>query len=464
MSAAGLRAGCAAAEITPPAGVDLTGFAAREGPCTGARDPLQARALVFGDASGPRAALVTCDLIGLGKHLVGRVRRAVEVATGIPARAQLFNCSHTHAGPETGVLTTIGKPHAPYLADLEQRLAGVVVEAARDLVPVALRAASIDVPDGLAINRVFRRVGRPDAIDRQLTVVRVDRLDGAAPPLGTIVNFACHAVALGSGEREASADYVAPLRRDLEAAGTGPVLYVNGCGGDINPASMDARGRAACDALGQGLAHEALRAWHQASELSQDHSGTAAREAGTGDAPLIAAAQEQVVLPFQAIRSAEEAAELLAAGLKAQTAAQPDGPAYKVAHVTQVEYAARLLRLHYGSEEVPEVSAEVQGLRIGPLVIVALPGEIFSSLGQTIKAASPFAAPWMLVAGWSNDNVGYIPDRAAYPLGGYEVDSASRWYGHPAGWAPEAGDRLVAAAARLLAQVHAGAGTAHAGR
>jgi hypothetical protein len=95
----------------------------------------------------------------------------------------------------------------------------------------------------------------------------------------------------------------------------------------------------------------------------------------------------------------------------------------------------------------------VQALKLGPLAVVALPGEVFSSFGGAIKRGSPFPAPRTLVAGWSNDNVGYIPDADAYPLGGYEVDLASRYYGQPAGWAREAGEALVAAAGRLLGRL-----------
>ena len=46
--------------------------------------------------------------------------------------------------------------------------------------------------------------------------------------------------------------------------------------------------------------------------------------------------------------------------------------------------------------------------------------------------------------------MGYVPDADAYALGGYEVDLASRYYGYPAGWAPDAGAALVRAAGRLL--------------
>jgi neutral ceramidase len=440
-----MRAGYQTVDITPPAGVDLTGFIARKGPCAGTLDPLEARALVFEDARGHQAALVTCDLIGLGRHLVARVRRRVAEATGIPATAQLFNCSHTHAGPETGVLTTIGLPDPRYLALLEERLVSVVTAAARELLPVRVAVAAGDAPEGLVINRVFRRVDRPEAYDRQITVVRLDREDGSDErPLATLVAFACHAVALGSEEQHASADYVGTLRRALEDAGTGPVLYVNGCGGDVNPASMDRRGREASEALGLGLAEAALPLWREA------------RPDGVTAGDQVTAAQEWVTLPYQAVRTAEEAAAILAAGRERLVTAVPGSPSYRGTRVTEVEYPLRLLRLHYGNETVPLAEAEVQALRIGSFAVVGLPGEIFSSIGRQIKQASPFPSPYTLVAGWTNDNVGYIPDRAAYPLGGYEVDSASRYYGHPAGWAPEAGEALAAAARRLLAQVCAG--------
>jgi hypothetical protein len=245
----------------------------------------------------------------------------------------------------------------------------VVTRAARSPQPVAVAAASVDVPDGLAINRVYRRVGKPDAYDRQVTVVRLSPAGTASDtPLATLVAFACHAVSLGSTETEA-------------------------------------------------------------------------------------AAQELVALPLQPLRGVAEAAAMLAEGREHLRTNEAGSPRSRGALATEVDYALRLLRQRFGSEPAVTRHAEVQAVRVGPLAVVGLPGEIFSSLGRRIKREAPSAAPWTIVAGWTNDNVGYVPDREAYPLGGYEVDSASRYYGYPAGWAPEAGEALVAAAGRLLRQV-----------
>jgi hypothetical protein len=434
-----LRAGYAAADISPPVGTDLTGFIAREGPCEGVLDPLEARALVVEDGEGRRVALVTCDLIGLGRHLVGRVRARAALASGVPEEAQLYNCSHTHAGPETGVLTTIGLPNPEYLQLLEERLADVVARAARDVVPVRLRFAAGEAPDGLVVNRVYRSRGRPEAYDHGMGVVRLETEGGT--PFATVVAFACHAVALGHEERNASADYVGALRGTLEAQGTGPVLYVNGCGGDVNPASMDARGRGAAEALGRGLADVALPVWRGAAPL----------EVG---AERVVAAQEWVGMPYQTLRSVNAAAGILGSGREKLGRLKVGSPQYRTAQITEVDYALRILRLRYGNEVMPEAGAEVQALRLGPLAVVGLPGEIFSSIGRAIKLASPLPAERTLVAGWTNDNVGYVPDHEAFTHGGgYEVDVASRYYGHPAPWAPEAGDRLRDAALSVLRKV-----------
>jgi neutral ceramidase len=434
--AAGLRAGYAAADITLPAGTEMTGFIARNGPCEGVLDPLEARALVFEDGSGGRAALVTCDLIAVGCHLVARVRRRIAELTGIPEGAVLIHCSHTHSGPETGVKTTIARPNPAYLASLEQRLVAVVVDAARSLAAVRFRAAVGEVPEGLALNRAYRRLGREIEYDHRLTVVRIEQ--GTGEPFATLVSFGCHPVSLGAAERHASADYVGVLRRALEAAGTGPVLYVNNCCGDVNPVGMEQPGRALAAALGDGLAQVALPLWRAAAPVDAPH-------------PTVRAAQEWVEPIYLPLRTAAEAAEMLERGRRRLADLEPGTTGYRATQITEVEHALRLLRHHYGREAPAALPAEVQALRLGPLAVVGLPGEIFSSIGSAIKAASPVPAPLTLVANLSNDNVGYVADRGAYGVAPYETDIASRYGGHPAAWAPELGERLIEAGLRALA-------------
>jgi len=64
-------------------------------------------------------------------------------------------------------------------------------------------------------------------------------------------------------------------------------------------------------------------------------------------------------------------------------------------------------------------STYIQALRIGPTAWVAAPGELFTVLGLDIKELSPFR--YTFVANVANDWIGYIPDREAYRLGGYQL-------------------------------------------
>jgi hypothetical protein len=90
---------------------------------------------------------------------------------------------------------------------------------------------------------------------------------------------------------------------------------------------------------------------------------------------------------------------------------------------------------------------EVQVIALGDRVAwVSLPGEMFVELGLAVKKASPF--PYTLIAELANGSVGYVPDRAAYAQGNYEVVSAR--------CAEGSGERLVEVAERLLKEAVAG--------
>jgi hypothetical protein len=86
---------------------------------------------------------------------------------------------------------------------------------------------------------------------------------------------------------------------------------------------------------------------------------------------------------------------------------------------------------------------EVQGVRIGDGRFVGLPGELFCELGLAIKRRSPPRTyPVSLVNG---ELQGYIVTPEAMAAGGYEADGCV--------FGPEAGDELVAAAARIAAEL-----------
>jgi len=111
-----------------------------------------------------------------------------------------------------------------------------------------------------------------------------------------------------------------------------------------------------------------------------------------------------------------------------------------------VQYAKEILRFVQGRDadaEHPTIQTEVQSIAVGNTAWVGIPGELFVEIGLTIKTASPF--PGTMVFGYTNDSVGYLPTRSAFPQGGYGVTWTSR--------VDERAEELVANAAhRALAR------------
>jgi hypothetical protein len=83
--------------------------------------------------------------------------------------------------------------------------------------------------------------------------------------------------------------------------------------------------------------------------------------------------------------------------------------------------------------------------------LVFLAGEIFSSTGQKIRALGNQCR--ILPVSYLAPLVGYIPDREALSLGGYEVNDAWRFYGQLAPFAVDSEERLVEIVAKLIGEL-----------
>ena len=71
--AASWRAGTARENITPPAGLWMTGYASRDKPAEGTAQELWAKALAIADPAGNRGVLLTLDQCGISRQSTDRV-------------------------------------------------------------------------------------------------------------------------------------------------------------------------------------------------------------------------------------------------------------------------------------------------------------------------------------------------------------------------------------------------------
>jgi hypothetical protein len=90
----------------------------------------------------------------------------------------------------------------------------------------------------------------------------------------------------------------------------------------------------------------------------------------------------------------------------------------------------------------------LQVMALGDVAVVGVPAEYFTGLGVEIKKRSPF--PHTVVVELANDWIGYLPDREAHQLGGYQT-----WMGLHSYAEEGTGERVVDEIIRLLSELKA---------
>lgn len=411
-----IRAGAAVVDITPQAGLGLSGFAARTEPALGAHDPLTARAIVVEDT-----ALVVADVIGLQSDMARRIREHCV----LPADKVVVAALHTHGGPVSMTGRLSHQADTAYLERLEAACVHAINQAAASTQPVSLTAGWGTDP-GVARNR-----RHADGVtDSCLPVLRIRDMAGRL--VAMITAYACHPVVLGADNRLWTADYPHYVRERIEAANPGAIaLFLTGCAGDANT------GHSAHASI--SLASSTYRSFETAQAYGERIADAAcqAREAPLGE--HVSVANRILHLGFER-REAEAPEALAERWLREREAADPARAALLTHWIAwATEMAGRPLE---------PVEARVSVLNWGGVPIVALPGEIFAETALQIRKS--ISRNPSFIIGFAEDNPGYIPPAAEYASGGYEIDEAHRYYGQPATFAPGSAEALAEAAIALL--------------
>ena len=428
-----IRAGTARADITPPIGVYLQGYAGRPGPSTGIHDSLEAQALVL-ESEGTRAAVVTADIISFDDETMQRVCEKAQQA-GIAADSVLFSASHTHSGPTIRALSGMGDPDPGYLQRLADTIGRMVCEAASHVEPVRVAAGRSKVHIGVnrrqKTDRGIALGTEPSGpIDRELLVLRIDDASGQVKCI--LFNCACHGVVMGGDNLLISADWIGYARREVERRFPGVAgMFAQGACGDINPIERDTF------EIAEKLGHQVA-----------DEVAAAAAQVETSPVQRLAAASVPFEMPLLPIPTLEEARkELRDATERVRSLEQRGAPVPERKAAGAIELWAKRLLAAAEKGEVPPMRSRVTAIALDGLALVGLPGEVLCEIGMNIKSRSPF--PRTFVVAYANRVLGYIPTREAHAEGGYEVDGAYKYYGI-AKVAPDAQDAIETAAAHAL--------------
>jgi neutral ceramidase len=407
-----VEAGIAQADITPGPNSHLAGYVARTTPATGVHDPLRLYAIAVSAPGQPQATsvLLVADLIGLDIPVAAEISEAIAARLRLPAAQIAVAVTHTHGGP-TVTGTRLGGPADPaYLPR--------VIAAAADCCDRAFserRPATVHVGRAELASVAYNRRAGESVIDPAVHAVVLRGLAGEL--LGVLFSYACHPVVLGPDNTLVTADWPAYARAQLAQSLRVPVVFAQGCGGQINDGHP---------------AEESLRV-----VKSDRRTFAEAERVGT----LVAAAAAR------AVRSAGSSDRL--------RAAPPDAAESSDAAALPVAVTSVMVSLPFADGPADPLTAPVAVHRWGDARLLCLPGEPFVELGMHARAAA--GDQDLVVLGYTGGVPGYLPyPPALYENGGYEVCEAHHFYGQPSCFAPEAGLRIRAAADRLLAGDGAG--------
>ena len=411
-----MKAGFAEIEYTPNEGFmpgEFQAFFAK-----GAYTPLQANAAAF-EQNGETVILISADHLLFHTAYANSIREGVAEKTGVPVKNVLLAATHTHMGPSYD-LPCWKSPAEPEIAQVvAHRIVTAAVKAFENMQEGAtLATATAEEKRFSFVRDVVLKDGRIktnpgfdkyeiertcDVPDHQIELMRVQQ---NGKTVAIMINFANHPDSNNSKTRPRNkfcADWPGFMRIALKQryGEDVVVLFFNGCCGDVNHWDFlhktcrtlhCAPDAVTPEVIGNGMADTIIKAIEAGCEATDDNT--------------VSVFENPLTVKRRQITDAERAwaAEVLERAKTEYIPAWEYGTAN--AYVTTCE-------------NVPETETfTVTGYRVGPWGMIAMPGEMYTAVGRSIKEGSPFThtVPVEL----ANGHHGYVIPDSVRENGSYE--------------------------------------------
>ncbi|MCS7016379.1 MAG: hypothetical protein NZM42_09735 [Gemmatales bacterium] len=396
------------------------------GKAKGQEGQLRAVAVVLEMPAQGRMAIVACDVLMLSRDLLDPVAEEISNKYQIPAERLLIHATHTHHAPST--VTVHGYQREELFC---RRVQQGIVQAVGQAV-ARLQAAEFYFALGqeatvgqnsrwlLKDGTIFWIGPRDDAVrptgpfDPDLPVLAFRAKGSREKWLAVLFNHSTHTI----GTRQPgvrSPSFYGLAAQELEQEIGGVCCFLQGASGSTHN-------------LGVPVDEAILRIQNAVREALQE-------------------AQPRRVAQLRGLRQAFR---------------------FRVRHFDEAredEAVSRYCRRRAGNSadgiievfrQQRKILAPLQGqeretwlqvLQIGDVALVGVPAEFFTKLGLDIKRRSPFR--YTYIAELANDWIGYLPDRRAFDLGGYQT-----WTGLHSYAEAGTGERVVHDILALLHKLH----------
>jgi hypothetical protein len=395
-----VRAGASRIEITPAAPILLSGYASRTQPTAAVATPLYARALAIDDGSHQPVVFLSVEVVGLPAAVTDFVAAESIVRYRLDRSRLVINSTHTHAGP-----------------CIHGNLPGMVPSdpAHREAIRLYTQKLSTKLIDaiGAALGsfqpaRVHFAAGRSAfAMNRRLKT-----------PAGFKI----------APNPEGPVDHDVPVLRvtrkngELLAVLFGYACHNTTLTGDYNEISGDYSGYAALALEKQFPASTALFFMLCGGDQNPEPRGTV------------------------------QLAQAHGAAISAEVARVLRDPMKPVSGPIHAVYTTTELPLQLSASPVSKVAYPVQAVRFAKgFTLLALGGEVV--VDYALWAKRRFPREPLVVAGYSNDVMAYIPTARILEEGGYEPVASMKYYGFSSPFSAEVEDRVKAAIESVMKRV-----------
>lgn len=355
--------------------------------------------------------LVGTDLCGFNHDFISSIKKEIYKKHGIPDQAILINASHTHFAPSTQDWTTWGNHQLPDSVYLNQ----VVKPAMISTIEGALKNRK---PTFLSFGRGKTAIGKnrrfkgPNpAYDNDVDVLQLENVKDHTKSLVFLAG--CHPVFKNEGAEgfTLSANYPAVARDVLEKElGIKESIFIQGCGGDINPVSLKHR------QTGTDLA----------ADVKAVLAGPMQPIKGEINFHL-----DSINFPVNRWSNAR-----IQAFRKENDNGKGDIEAER-----NVRWADLMLKQDREGKMLSSMPVYLQTLNIGNWKLVGLSRETVTDYSIGIKKLWPDKL--VSVAGYCNDVSSYLPTSAHIKSGFYEGLGSFFWYGQPNVFPLEVYDTII---------------------
>ena len=397
--------GAARRDITPPIGTALFGYRPNVF-SESVHDPLDVTAIAFSDGNTVNI-LISATVCEIRNDIADQLRDKAAEAAGLKRSDIILAATHTHCAPNVAGMDGWGDVDFKYLNEI---LSPMTAEAAAEAVK-NMTEAEIGVEEGeskVGINR--RQLNRDGSIglgqnpwgtyDPIMTVIAIRRADDKKG-IVNIVHYGCHGTACGCA-LEITRDWSGMMLDRMEDQTGVMSVFINGAEGDVGPR------------LSNGCTTGNIKYVEELGSAAAMDAMTIRKKIKTYYSAETGAYHGTVRLPYKQTPDLDAVKKELSGYKEPEKLINVQRLWY--GHLKKVE---EYLESDHG--EMPEAFCFEQNIiRVGDILFVPFPYEIFSEISIRLRAYSSFRH--VLCLACANGSNAYLPSQDQICRGGYEVD------------------------------------------